>query len=380
MRRLLSLLVFFVGLLGVIPQAHALQDTFKPVEKKVEWKEPNPLGPKNGVSTVPIVGTNKAGRLYDKRNGQFITKEQAAASKEITDGYKAAKQIDIPGAKFDTGEHSVGVNYGIIKDGEIKLADGKYGNVTVQVLQAKANASGNLGLTSNGLQGNLKGEATATLVGISGELKNVGLGDPKGLNNASLGATGSAAVLATAKGDLHLGVTKQGINAGGNFEAFAGAKAEAQAKGMVTILGIQVTATGNVEASAGIGASGSFSAKFDWSNMSFKVGGKLAATLGLGAGAGGSVEISIKPLVKYAGTKLASAAKTVGGWFSSGISAIGGWFSSPPPPTQQGIQTPRMTPDTKQAQAQALAKAQADQVTSSTTGSGNGIARGHSGH
>src|SRR6476659_288859 len=63
---------------------------------KGEWTHERPTmsdGTKNGRSwnSDPVVGENKNGRLYDKRNGQFISKDNAKDARERADNYENPK-------------------------------------------------------------------------------------------------------------------------------------------------------------------------------------------------------------------------------------------------------------------------------------------------
>ena len=274
----------------------------------------------NGMSrsTEPIVAHDKNGNPYDKRNGRKLSAAQAAAADKWAAGYDAKPQVDL--ISGDTGEKSAGLNAGPFKDGRVVLADGKYGSVNLDVGRVSGQGSYSAGITKDGLQAQANLQGQATLIGINGETGTAQLGDPNGLNNASIKGEGQAYIGAEGSLDGHLGVTKNGIGGGGTAEVFAGGKVEGKANAVVTICGIEVDLQGEASASYGIGAKASGQFSIDWSKMSVKIGGSASLTVGGGAGVGGTMEISLAKLLKNPGaaaecvaSHLAEAAKYVAG-------------------------------------------------------------------
>ena len=314
--RILSSLLLALSLVTAAPNAFAW-------EKKVEHERPT-VGSKNApgyaqgkrptvngrsVSSEPIVATDKNGRPYDKRNGQKLSKENAEKAEKWAEGYEAKDQLTLISGEME--EKSAGINVGPFKDGRVELAKGKYGEVNLDVARVSASGDYSAGITKDGLQAQGKFEAKATLIGISGETETAQLGDPEGLNNASVKASGEAYIGADGSVDANLGITKNGINGGGTAEVFAGGKVKGTAEGTVTICGVQIDLQGEAEASYGIGAKASGQFSIDWSKMSVKIGGSASLTVGGGAGAGGTMEISLAKVLKDPGAAAECVARNL---------------------------------------------------------------------
>lgn len=253
-------------------------------------------GTKNGRSwnSDPVVGENKNGRLYDKRNGQFLSKDNAKDARERGENY----ENDPKGVTLyqKDGEGTTGINVGPIKDGSVNLAEGKYGSVDLNVGQLYGEYTAGVGVTKDGVTGRVQAYGQVTLVGLSAETKDFKFGneelggDVRARGNAFIGADGTV--------DGSLAVGKNGVNAHGKAEVFAGGKATGQVAGSLTICGVSIAARGEGEVSYGIGATAEGYFKVDWSTMTVKIGGKAALTFGGGAGAGGEVEISLQKLIE----------------------------------------------------------------------------------
>src|SRR5207237_1198169 len=81
---------------------------------KVEVGHERPVmsdGTKNGRSwnSDPVVGENSNGRLYDKRNGQFISKDNAENARARAENYDNPKGVTL--YQHD-GQGQVGINAG----------------------------------------------------------------------------------------------------------------------------------------------------------------------------------------------------------------------------------------------------------------------------
>lgn len=236
------------------------------------------------------------------------------------------------------GQGAIGMNAGPFKDGRWTWAEGRHGRIGMDVLRADGSYKGSIGVTKEGLRADAVLQGSAILVGVSGETGRYGLGDPNGLNNAGVQGTGRAFVGADGQAVGSAAISRRGVNAVGNVNAFVGAKAKGEVTGTTTLCGLSVTGTGTgeVSAGAGVGASGTF--RVDWATGTVKLGGQADATLGLGGGLGGTVEISAEKIirnpgaakdcvvggVKAAGAAVANAASSVGGWFADGWRKITG--------------------------------------------------------
>jgi len=172
------------------------------------------------------------------------------------------------------------------------------GDASVDLLQAKAGADGEVTIGRDGLQAKGGASAAANLVAVqaTGSLSAYGL---------TLANTSSASVGADATVDGRFGVGPTGLAAGGSVGAFVGGKAETS----VSLGGGGVTATGGASVRYGLGAeaSGDIDAGLD----KVRVKANIGATLGLGGSVSFDVSVSPKDTVKSVG---------------SGISKIGGWL------------------------------------------------------
>jgi hypothetical protein len=258
--------------------------------------------PSGGWKTDPVVGTNSAGRPYDKSNGRFVSNDDAHwvnhERGERLEGWNEGQYPRGVTVLSQNGHGAVGVDVGPFKNGTVNLVKGEYGSINVDVLRADGQYNAGVGITDRGVTGSVYARGVVTLVGLRGETENLALGDPNGLTNASVFGEGRAFVGADAQVNGNLSVGKDGILAQGGASAFAGAKAEGQVSGQVTICGVQIAGTGLGEVSAGAGAEATGVFKVDWSTMTVRMGAKVGAALGLGAGVGGTVEISIDKLVR----------------------------------------------------------------------------------
>ena len=255
----------------------------------------------NGASrnSDPVVAANRDGRLYDKRNGRFLSEDGAADAMDRADAYNRPRGVTLADWKL-TGDKpaAAGLNAGPFEDGRADILGGgpdDPGRLSVDVLRAEGEGGAQVVALENGYGANAELKGQLTLVGINGE---VGKKWGDDMNNVNVGAKGQAYVGANGELGGSGEITTDGVTARGKAGVFAGGKAEGEISGGFTICGVNIGAKGTGEVSYGIGAEAEGYFKVNWSTMTVKIGGKAAATFGGGAGAGGEVEVSLAELMK----------------------------------------------------------------------------------
>ncbi len=264
------------------------------------------------VNSDPVVAENRNRRLYDKRNGQFLSQSQAEAAKRSSKYYEAGTGVTLFELKTGTQDingnyqpDATGLNAGGFKDGRYNILHeagspnaGTIPNrLSVDVLRAEGQGTVKVGVIPGGVAAAAQLRGQATLIGLSGEYTR-SFGDSDSINTAQVSTKGQAFVGAAGELQAVANVSNRGALLTGRAGAFVGGRAEGEAGGSVTICGVQIGAKGVGEVSYGLGAAAEGYMVVNWSTMTVKFGGRAAATLGLGAGVGGEVEISLQKVLE----------------------------------------------------------------------------------
>lgn len=246
-------------------------------------------------NTDPIVAVNEAGRLYDKRNGRFLSKEDAIRAKRGEAAYKRTPGIEL--GTWDGPEGTIGVDGHGFEDGRRDLVETEHGRFGVDLLRISGSSGSSMEFADGGLAGQVNAGGRATLVGLGGEAAYATV-DESGLNQAAVSARGSAFVGAEAQATGYAHANRNGVKANATAGAFVGGKVEGAlgAKGKLCGVGVSGSAVG--EASYGAGATGQGYFTVDWSTLTVEAGARANATLGVGAGAGATVGVSLGDVVR----------------------------------------------------------------------------------
>lgn len=177
--------------------------------------------------------------------------------------------------------------YSAEESGKLAVLDGvlptAYGNFGGSMLSAEGHISGDVIYQDGAFQA--KGEVGGGLYAAKGTYS----ADIAGVGVAAAGFIGAEA---TAEGALAFDPSKGELGVKGEFDAFAGGKAEASVTGKTEIAGVDASATAKGAVSYGIGVSGELDVGFSQGHLRGEV--ELGATLGLGLEFGVTFDVNVQ--------------------------------------------------------------------------------------